>query len=209
MGMSWACNGDAFGNFNVSLKNELRIYCSHDRSHREHKELWMMEENYQIIPPNHIIGRVLVWLKDVSRPEFYDFQILEILYRDAATNRIKIRPVNLWHHHPSEYVVALNLSPVGNMKVFKFMIDIYNDDFGTFRNVYHSLGGIYIQIGNMPFNERKLLKNHFILGFVSFGGCFDEFIKPFIKEMKVLENGKIMNIQGNECLVIASLGDIT
>ena len=129
----------------------------------------MIEEDYQIIPPNHIVGRVLVWLKDVSRPEFYDFQISEILYRDAATNRIQIWPVNLRHHHPSEYVVAPNPSPVGNMKVFKFMIDIYNDDFGTFRNVYHSLGGIYIQIGNMPFNLRKQVKNYFIVGFIPFG----------------------------------------
>jgi len=37
----------------------------------------MIEEDYQIIPPNHIVGRVLVWLKDVSQPEFYDFQILK------------------------------------------------------------------------------------------------------------------------------------
>src|SRR5256714_11933067 len=120
--------------------DELGIYCSRDRSCRGHKELWMIEEDYQIIPPNHIVRRVLIWLKDVSRPEFYDFQISEILYRDAATNR-----------HPSEYVVALNPSPVGNMKVFKFMIDIYNEDFGTFCNVYHLLGVIYIQIDNMPF----------------------------------------------------------
>ena len=26
--------------------NELEIYCSHDRSHRGHKELWIMEEDY-------------------------------------------------------------------------------------------------------------------------------------------------------------------
>ncbi|PKB98811.1 hypothetical protein RhiirA5_430767 [Rhizophagus irregularis] len=61
----------------------------------------------------------------------------------------------------------------------------------------------------MPLAERRHLKNHFVLGFVPFGGSFDEFIKPFIREMKVLENGKIMNIQGNECVVIASIGDIT
>ena len=60
--------------------DELGIYCSRDRSRCGHKELWMIEEDYQIIPPNHIVGRVLVWLKDVSRPEFYDFQISEILY---------------------------------------------------------------------------------------------------------------------------------
>ena len=53
--------------------NKLGIYCSRDRSHRGHKECWMIEEDYQIISPNHIVGRVLVWLKDVSRPEFYDF----------------------------------------------------------------------------------------------------------------------------------------
>ena len=75
--------------------NELGIYCSRDRSRRGHKELWIMEEDYQIIPPNHIVGHVLVWLEDVPRPTFYDFQISEILYRDAATNRIQIRLVNL------------------------------------------------------------------------------------------------------------------
>jgi len=61
----------------------------------------------------------------------------------------------------------------------------------------------------MPFRERKQLKNHFVLGFVPFGGSFDEFIIPFIKEMKGLENGKIMDIQGNESLVFATLGDVT
>ena len=48
-----------------------------------------------------------------------------------------------------------------------------------------------------------------MLGFIPFGSSFDEFIKPFIMEMKELEVGKIMNIQGIKCLVIASLGDIT
>src|SRR5438128_7410432 len=105
--------------------DELGIYCSRDRGRRRHKELWMIKEDYQIIPPNHIVGCVLVWLKNVSLPEFYDFQISEILYRDTATNRIQIWPVNLRHHHPSEYVVALNLSLVGNMKVFNFIINIY------------------------------------------------------------------------------------
>ena len=143
---------DAFKMSRLLRHHELGIYCSRDRSRRGHKELWMMEEDYQIIPSDCIVGRVLIWLKDVPRPAFYDFEISEILYRDAATNCIQIRPVNLRHRHPSEYAAAPNPSPVGNMKVFKFMIDIYNDDFGTFHNVYYSLGGIYIQIGNMPFN---------------------------------------------------------
>ncbi|CAB4443413.1 unnamed protein product [Rhizophagus irregularis] len=61
----------------------------------------------------------------------------------------------------------------------------------------------------MLFTERNRLKNYFVLGFVPFSGSFDKFIKPFITEMKVLERGKILNIQGNECVVIASLGDTT
>ena len=169
----------------------------------------MIKEDYQIIPPNYIVGRVLVWLKDVSQPKFYDFQISEILYRDAATNRIQIQPVNLRHCHPSEYVVALNPSPVGNMKVFKFMIDIYNDDFGTFRNVYHSLGGIYIQIGNMPFNLRKQLKNHFIVGFIPFGGHFDDVMRPLLQELHQLEKGVAMDMDNETVWVIASIGLVT
>ncbi|PKK59460.1 hypothetical protein RhiirC2_794808 [Rhizophagus irregularis] len=56
---------------------------------------------------------------------------------------------------------------------------------------------------------RKQLKNHFILGFVPFGGNFNEFIKPFINEMKQLEKGKIFKINGQDSLIIASIGQIT
>ncbi|RGB28985.1 hypothetical protein C1646_796184 [Rhizophagus diaphanus] len=87
--------------------------------------------------------------------------------------------------------------------------DLYYDDFGTYRNVYHSLGGVYIQIGNMPFLMRKLLKNHFVIGFVPFGGKFKDFIRPFLKELKELEKGKIINIQGKDTLVVAGLSLVT
>jgi hypothetical protein len=69
--------------------------------------------------------------------------------------------------HPSEFAVFEE--PVTNLPVYKiYGIDLYYDDFRTFRNVYHSLGGVYIQIGNMSFNERKQLRNHFVLGFIPF-----------------------------------------
>jgi len=135
----------------------------------------------------------------------HSIKIREILYK--YNGRWKIRHVKYSYQHPSEFA-ALE-EPATNLPIYKLYIDLYYDDFGTFRNVYHSLGGVYIQFGNMPLNERIRLKNHFVLGFVPFGGSFDEFIKPFIIEMKELENGKIMNIQGTECFVIASLGDIT
>jgi hypothetical protein len=61
----------------------------------------------------------------------------------------------------------------------------------------------------MPAHQRKLIKNHFVLGFVPFGGNFDEFIIPFISEMKKFEQGKIIKVQGQDAWVIAGLGVVT
>jgi hypothetical protein len=61
----------------------------------------------------------------------------------------------------------------------------------------------------MPAHQRKLIKNHFILGFIPFGGNFDEFILPFISDMKEFEKGKIMTVQGRNAWVIAGLGVVT
>ena len=70
--------------------NKLGIYCSHARSHHGHKELWMIKENYQIIPPDYILECILVWLKGLPQPTFYDFYVSEILYQNATTNRLQI-----------------------------------------------------------------------------------------------------------------------
>jgi len=131
--------------------------------------------------------------------------IREILYKHQG--HWKIRNVAYSYCHPSEF--APLKEPKTSLSIYKLYIDLYYDDFGTFRNVYHSLGGVYIQIGNLPFDKRKQLKNHFVLGFVLFGGCFEEFIAPFVAETKTLENGKIMDVQGTKSIVIASLGDTT
>ena len=94
--------------------DELGIYHSKDRTRRGiNKERWMIEEDYQVIPIDNItIKPISVWLKDLPEPMSYDYYVSEILYRDAATNRMQIRPVNLRHHHPSEYVIAANPSPL-------------------------------------------------------------------------------------------------
>ncbi|GBB99724.1 hypothetical protein RclHR1_36080002 [Rhizophagus clarus] len=86
------------------------------------------------------------------------------------------------------------------MPVYKLFLDLYYDDFGTFRNVYHSLGGVYVQFGNMPTHQRKLIKNHFVLEFIPFGGNFDEFMLPFVSEMKELE--KAVLPQGNDLVEV-------
>ncbi|GET62267.1 hypothetical protein GLOIN_2v1878998 [Rhizophagus irregularis DAOM 181602=DAOM 197198] len=86
--------------------------------------------------------------------------------------------------HPSYYISIRN-PPSSSMPVYKLFLDLYYDDFGTFGNVYHSLGGVYVQ------------------------GKFDEFMIPFISEMKELEKGKVMTVQGQDTWIIAGLGVVT
>ncbi|RIB30524.1 hypothetical protein C2G38_2152485 [Gigaspora rosea] len=72
--------------------------------------------------------------------------------------------------------------PNSTMLVLKFFLDLYYDEFGTFRNMYHSLGGVYLQI---------------------------DFIKPFIEEVKKLEQGFIINLNGIDHWVTGGLGIVT
>ncbi|RGB22753.1 hypothetical protein C1646_775587 [Rhizophagus diaphanus] len=48
-----------------------------------------------------------------------------------------------------------------------------------------------------------------LVSFVPFGRKFKDFIHPFLKELKELEKGKIINIQGKDTLVIMGLGLVT
>ena len=82
------------------------------------------------------------------------------------------------------------------MPVYKIFLDLYYNDFETYRSVYHSLEGIYLQFENMPAYQKKLLKNYFVFGFVPFGGNFNKFLQPFISEMKKFEQEKIMIVNG-------------
>ncbi|GET52307.1 hypothetical protein GLOIN_2v1790940 [Rhizophagus irregularis DAOM 181602=DAOM 197198] len=130
-------------------------------------------------------------------------QISEIIYK--CNNRWHVCNVKLSYLHPSDYISIRN-PPSSSMPIYKLFLDLYYDDFGTFRNVYHSLGDAYVQFGNMPAHQRKLIKNHFVIGFIPFGGKFDEFMIPFISEMKELEKGKV---QEQDAWIIAGLGVVT
>jgi len=169
-------------------------------------ELWLQDEPFQIVTTSQIFGKAIIMIayqhQQISERSLY---INEIVYKHQ--NNWKIRDARLSYQHPSDYITIKY--PPYSMPIYKLFLDLYYDDFGTFRNVYHSLGGIYIQFGNMPAYQRKSLKNHFVLGFVPFGGDFNEFLKPFIFEMKKLEKGKIMKVNGQDAWVIASLGVVT
>jgi hypothetical protein len=170
-------------------------------------EVWLQDEPFIVIGTFKISEKATVMIKFQHQhiPE-NTLTISEILYKHQTHWRI--RDASLSYQHPSDYI-SIKQPPSPSIPVYKLFLDVYYDDFGTFRNVYHSLGGIYVQFGNMRAHQRKLLKNHFVLGFVPFGGNFNEFMIPFISEMKELEQGKIMNVQGQDVWVIAGLGVVT
>ncbi|GBB98527.1 hypothetical protein RclHR1_32500001 [Rhizophagus clarus] len=132
-------------------------------------------------------------------------RITKIIYRYQSCWHIC--DVIFSYQYPSDYI-TLRLLP-SSLPVYKLFIDLYYDDFDTYRNVYHLLEGIYLQFRNMLFHKRKLLKNHFVLGFVPSSGNFNEFIQPFISEMKEFEQGKLMKVNGQDAWVIADLGVVT
>ena len=112
------------------------------------KKLWLLKETIlPIIDIANIADHCIIWLEDNNILSYYDFSVAEIIYKFG--NRWKIRNINLRHQHPIEYLQQLQ-DPPTEIPVLKFFLDLYYDDFGTFRNTYHSLGGVYLQIGNMP-----------------------------------------------------------
>ncbi|PKC56623.1 hypothetical protein RhiirA1_500348 [Rhizophagus irregularis] len=180
---------------------------SNARKERRANEVWLfdrtMEDAVVDVELQSITRQVAITIlyTEDSINDQSSVVIREILYKHQG--HWKIRNVAYSYYHPSEF--APLEEPDTSLPVYKLYIDLYYDDFGTFRNVYHSLGGVYIQIGNLPFDKRKQLKNHFMLGFIPFGGYFEEFIAPFVTEIKTLENGITMDVQGTKSIV---LGDI-
>lgn len=169
-------------------------------------EVWFQDEPFITIITSQILEKVTIMMtyKHQIIPEG-SLRITEIIYK--CNDRWHVRDAKLSYQHPSDYISVRN--PPSSMPIYKLFLDLYYDDFGTFRNVYHSLGGVYIQFGNMPTHQRKLIKNHFVLGFIPFGGNFNEFMVPFVSEIKKFEKGKIMTVQGQDAWVIAGLGLVT
>ena len=153
----------------------LRNFKGESRQIRSHEEVWLKEE-FVIIKLSQLVEKanVAIEFQHENIPDDA-LRIREIIYKHNG--HWHICNVIFSYQHPADYITVR--SPPYPMKVYKLFLDLYFDDFGTYRNVYHSLGGIYLQIGNMPAYQRKQIKNHFVLGFVPFGDNFNKFIKPF------------------------------
>ncbi|GET03676.1 hypothetical protein GLOIN_2v1880882 [Rhizophagus clarus] len=168
-------------------------------------ELWLVEDAVKLVNPANIEQRIVVWLCDMPEPDEYDYYIKEIVY--YFDGHWKYREIATRHKLPCEYITLSQSQQ--DLPTLKIFLDIYIDDFGTYRNVYHSLRGVYLQFGNMPLNLCKQIKNHFLIGLVPFGADFNDFIKPVIQDIKSLENGLIMQTLYGKAWVIGGIGCIT
>ncbi|CAG8486092.1 23367_t:CDS:2, partial [Racocetra persica] len=168
--------------------------------------LWLVDERFVTMSTTRIRSHVKIWFMDQPEPKKYEYFVDEIIYQHNRS--WMIHPIHYRHRHPNE---TMSLPPIpSNLRCLRIFIDLYHDDFGTFRNVYHSLGGVYVQFGNMPFHLRKLLKNYFPIGFVPFGASFSDFIEPFIADMQTLQNGIRMTLyNGEEVYIRGGLGVVT
>ena len=110
--------------------------------------LWLLDRDEHdaivLLDPQAIVQSIAI-----GDGDHMDGYIIEILYKH--NNRWKFRSALLNYRHPSEYAPVQNNNE-DDLPVYKLFLDLYYDDFGTYRNVYHSLGGVYLQFGNMPFD---------------------------------------------------------
>ncbi|PKC75552.1 hypothetical protein RhiirA1_448603 [Rhizophagus irregularis] len=121
-------------------------------------------------------------------------------------NRSKIRQIHQQHQLPNQHNFQRLSFPL-NLQHLKFFIDLYYNDFDAFGKSYYKLGGIYIQFGNMPLSMRQCFKNYFLIGLIPFDAKFADFIKPFIQQMQILQNGIIMtNYNGDKVIISGGLG---
>ena len=132
------------------IYNELpEKFCNTTRQQRSHEgAFWLLNrDEYRaiiLLEPQAIISSIAIGQKDT------DGYIVEILYKHD--NRWKLRPASLNYKHLSEYAAIELFQDKDVLPIYKLFLDIYYDDFSTYRNVYHSLGGVYLQFGNMLFD---------------------------------------------------------
>ena len=90
------------------------------------------EEPLYTVLPNIINMSVVVWLENQSQPNHFDYRVHEIFYQNFVTHQWRIHPIIQCHLYPLEFVPFSNSLPIQDIRQFKFMLDIYLDDFGTF-----------------------------------------------------------------------------
>lgn len=178
------------------------------------KILWLDERQLVTVDPDSVISTFkcrIMASEDVDStetisgcPEDDLFYVYEVVFTSPSSRRPALRS-SLYRHYLASEHHKPQPPPRDGMKHSKFFLDLFVDDFGPYRNVYHSLGGVYLVIGNLPLQLRQLIRNIFLLGFVPFGARFDDFINPFKEEMLRLQDGIEIDINGVSHWIVAGM----
>src|SRR6266511_1848375 len=104
-------------------------------------EVWLQDELFQMIKLSQVYSKTNVMIafqhQHISENSL---QITEIVYK--CHDHWQIHDAKFLYQHSSKYI-TIKSTPY-YMPIYKLFIDLYYDDFETYRNVYHSLGGVYI-----------------------------------------------------------------
>jgi hypothetical protein len=186
----------------VQLKTDERYYLACER-----RALWIDERSVVDVSADSIKGTIHVQMEgsdaDVASDNGDTFFIAEIIYH-RFSHHLCTRPATNRHLLTSE-VFKPQLPPNQDLPILKVFLDIYIDDFGPYRSVYHALGGVYLVLGNMPLEMRQELRNIFLIGFIPFGVDFNEWIRPVVDEIASLQQGVIWELNEVRYWVIAGM----
>lgn len=145
----------------LTFKELLNNLQSNNWRNRSQTELWLLDREVDnailSIELQKIVKAIMInilYNEDYNNINESLIFIRKILYRYQGC--WKLRNIIYSYQHPFEFA-TLEI-PVTNLPIYKLYIDLYYNNFGTFCNIYHLLGGVYIQIGNLPFNKENSLE---------------------------------------------------
>jgi hypothetical protein len=126
------------------------------------------------------------------------FGIIEIKLPLQLVETARILPSRLWEHPKPP--------PIG-MKVKIIFLDLYLDSYGAFNRVYYSIGGLYVTLGNLPFQLRQSADNLHIWGLVppdsNISDCLNECM---IEQIKKLQRGYECIMFGEKVWLVGGIG---
>ena len=186
-------------------------------------ELVLMEDDRIILPISAAIGKLWIHFLDHTDqvklsagllPQPPTFCVRRLAY--SANNKVHVRSIHQRHRIPAEnelmqlgrqYCIKRFLanqpsSLFGGRRRVSIPFSIFLDDFGLYRNAYHSLGGLYLQPANLDQASRFTLQNMFVLMLIPFGGNQSNIAACLADETIPLHRGMETILHSGEELIL-------
>ncbi len=175
-------------------------------------EYLLIEDFVREISPKNVVSRRL----DIAFPRNQDQETRFLINHILNVSRRSLRKSNLAAPVRGE----LELKAFGrewlisnlNHKVLSFPLVVFIDEFGLYRNVYHSVSGIYAMPAALCGLERQKSKNAFTLALGPHGAELKDVLGCLQTGLKNIDRGCFLTINGEQTFVwapvVAFLGDM-